>query len=469
MATIDSLPDDILEKIFIHTCDNYRQFRYHLWLPYENPDDCALPSQHRLLQVCRRWNVIASLSTRLWSSIVVTTWIERLSPRQVDNMHRFLHSALQRTRTALLDIDLGMNTDPRSGGALFPVLLPESHRWRRFILDLDAPLDPEDFATLRGRLPNLEWLKLKSRSARMKDVPELMDAVSQMVEDAPKLRKLECGFQHLGIKFRWDQIQELKLDFPEHWSELSSWNHFRVAVSSTSLLKLTMSRLGTDAVPWNSAWLPVSSPSIQEFTQFQLDPWLTPLELPALRKTEINDSYHLPAFTNFIQQSHCRLTTLKITIFSSGRVENFTKLTNLYAVLPHLTSLALFFGRTKPMDNSRNPLSPIVSPNTLPSLAVLHVHWYDWEVSRPKATLTLAPVFLPVFTSIVKAHRPTLESVGFQCTADWNRRAQVNWTELETLDAFVDLGSCDEVFRMNCWPTPSSRKYEYSLVRVNSA
>ncbi|KIY67677.1 hypothetical protein CYLTODRAFT_443873 [Cylindrobasidium torrendii FP15055 ss-10] len=414
MATIDRLPPEVLQEIFIYACGDGSQWYYCLEVPRVEPNNWALPLQHRLLQVCRLWNAIASSSTRLWSSIAVCSLEEDddpISPNDVANVHRLVRFALQRTGSALLDIKLDMSEELRFWRALSPVILPESHRWREFTLNLAAPLDPEDFATLRGRLPNLEWLKLESRSVGIKDIPELNDAVIQMVEDAPKLRKLGCAFRHVEMKFRWDQIQELKLEFPGPRSELSFWNHFRVAVSSTSLLKLTMSKLGSYTVPWNSAWLPVSSPSIQEFTQWQLDPWLTLLELPALRKTEINDSYHLPAFTNFIQQSHCRLTTLKITIFSFlGRVENFTKLTNLYAVLPHLTSLALFFGGTKPMDNSRNPLSPIVSPNTLPSLAVLHVHWYDWEVSRPKATLTLAPVFLPLFTSIVKAHRPALET-----------------------------------------------------------
>ncbi|KIY67676.1 hypothetical protein CYLTODRAFT_422322 [Cylindrobasidium torrendii FP15055 ss-10] len=496
MATIDNLPPEILQEIFLYICIVYQEFRYHLNLHHDRVNTRTTPPQHHLLQVSRRWNTIASSSTRLWSSMAVTVNAPA-GPPDFRTVVRFLHFALQRAgRTALLDIDLHMAREPQFWRALSPVLLPQSHRWRRFVLgldaDMDAPLDPEEFATLRGRLPNLEWLELE-RGDDTESTPAIVKAISKMVEDVPRLLKLGCGFQHLEIKFRWDQIQELVLHSVDFETLPSFWDHFRQAlVASTSLLKLTLTG-DFERIPPNATCLPARSLSIQEFTQTQLKNWFMLLELPALRKAcirfggrdhisthFIRPNEHLPTFTNFIRQSNCTLTTLEIGIdfiFGCWTAEEHARIIDLYALLPCLTSLSLLILFTdwmpNPSDDPTNPVLPIVSPNTLPSLAVLRVHW---SPDRPTTALAVADVILPMLTGIIQGHRPALELVGFAIGYEWyegcfeSDTTRVDWAALEALNAFVDLGSCDEIYRMNCWHQrrPNARKYEYSLVRANS-
>ncbi|KIY67674.1 hypothetical protein CYLTODRAFT_422321 [Cylindrobasidium torrendii FP15055 ss-10] len=289
-----------------------------------------------------------------------------------------------------------------------------------------------------------------------------------MVEGTPKLRKLDCCFDHLGIKFRWDQIQELKLECSKSKSQIPFWDYFHQAVASTSLVKLTFE--WTRTLQPTDMYMPIRCPSVQEFTQSTGEEWPTLLDLLALRKTSIEADIHLPAFTHFIQRCNCALTTLEMSIgflpWRSSASDLNKLIAGLYAVLPHLVSLTLLLRERMPdpSDNSISSLLPVVSPSTLPSLAVLRVEW------RPDYVLdavAMAAVFLPILTKIIKSHRPALKSVRF----GYDGGGRVDWAALETLDAFVDLGPCDEIFRMNCWPYAglSAREYEYSLVQENSA
>ncbi|PBK90114.1 hypothetical protein ARMGADRAFT_305320 [Armillaria gallica] len=200
LAPIRRLPIDVLRTVF-------REIQFLQWWD-GNPRTCTpwewkeppaldfLQGPWALSHVCGAWRDIALSYPRLWSYIVLH--FRTIHPMEPDTLA--LKAMISRSAQHPLDIVFELDGDPNEYAAVpaLYVILGESYRWRSMHLQIPLTL-LERLKVVRGKIPCLESLTLKTSCIPQSSRDELPEDVRSVFVEAPCLRKVALhGTYDLG-------------------------------------------------------------------------------------------------------------------------------------------------------------------------------------------------------------------------------------------------------------------------------
>ncbi|KAK0237739.1 hypothetical protein EDD85DRAFT_1022951 [Armillaria nabsnona] len=308
LAPIRRLPIDVLRTVF-------REIQFLQWwdgnprtyLPgwsgwnlKEPPALDFLQGPWALSHVCGAWRDIVLSYPRLWSYIVLHfRTIHQMEPDTV----LALKAMISRSAQHPLDIVFELDGDHNEYAAVptLSVVLGESYRWRSMHLGISLTL-LERLKVVRGKIPCLESLTLKTSCIPESSRDELPEDVRSVFVEAPCLRKVALhGTYDLG-----------DFMFPHHITHLAACvdnvSNLEVYRSLVECHLETDENIGHIFLP-HHIYLPkvqrlmVSSPSI-----------LPHLRLPSLDDLMTGDKNAPEVYTavtmvnDFIYRSRCSLT-----------------------------------------------------------------------------------------------------------------------------------------------------------------
>ncbi len=379
LAPIRRLPIDVLRTVF-------REIQFLQWwdgnprtyTPWEWKEPPAwewkeppaldfLQGPWALSHVCGAWRDIALSYPRLWSYIVLH--LGAIDPMEPDTVLA-LKAMISRSAQHPLDIvfELDGNPDEYAAVPALSVILGESYRWRSMHLEISLAL-LERLKVVRGKIPCLESLTLKTSCIPQSSRDELPEDIRSVFVEAPCLRKVALhGTYDLG-----------DFMFPHHIT------HLAACVDNVSNLEVYRSlvecHLETDenhdhdiiSLPHhiylpNVRRLMVSSPSI-----------LPHLRLPSLDDLVTGDKNAPEVYTavtmvnDFIYRSRCSLTK-----FTTDNVMGQTFIENALLLMNTLDSLDV-----RLIWNEKLILDALASVEFLPNLQ----HLTLWTPSSIQASL----------------------------------------------------------------------------------
>ncbi|KAK0237716.1 hypothetical protein EDD85DRAFT_554694 [Armillaria nabsnona] len=199
LAPIRRLPSDILRSVFLEV---------QIWL-WWNPDQSKSNSASgpevldfsqgpwKLSHVCGAWRDIVLSYPQLWSRIVLEFGRSNGLVTTLRHKVPALQAALLRSAQQPLDIvfklwtvrcaspEITANED--AAVQAFPVILEESYRWRSIDANLSITL-LEQLKVVRGKIPCLESLTLKTSHYPYFGAEDLPEDVRSVFIDAPRLQ-----------------------------------------------------------------------------------------------------------------------------------------------------------------------------------------------------------------------------------------------------------------------------------------
>ncbi|KIY67686.1 hypothetical protein CYLTODRAFT_454261 [Cylindrobasidium torrendii FP15055 ss-10] len=314
MAKINDLPLELLQYIFVLSCNNIP------WVTYEIPSR-KVPTQHKLLSVCRHWHDAATTTSNLWSYIIVN--FIKGDPSHADGL---LSLALKRSGNAPLDISISAT----GWNKLAKTLIPTSRRWRRLSL-LTKGCKINSLANLQDRIPNLmffDWMEPanigSARDFRM---------LSKVFRNSPSLKQLRCNAGlHLVVSFPWSQLTHLTVFcFPGFG--LAPFPRIREILAQVVPECISLEYIDLDGE--SSPGSIIHNANLKKLLPCRYQKhWLPYYKFPSLRKLDI-DFGTIPRCEDFVQRSGCSLTTLTIRISKWPAA----LISSLYDLLPTLSSL----------------------------------------------------------------------------------------------------------------------------------
>ncbi|SJK98780.1 uncharacterized protein ARMOST_02049 [Armillaria ostoyae] len=201
LAPIRHLPSDILRAVFL-------EVQISLWW---NPERLKSHSDSgpevldfsqgpwKLSHVCGAWRYIVLSYPQLWSRIVLQFGRSNGPVTTLRHKVPALKAAILRSAQHPLDIVFKLWTVRCAGAEItanedaavqaFPVLLEESYRWRSIDANLSITL-LEQLKVVRGKIPCLESLTLKTSHYPYLSAEELPEDVRSVFIDAPRLQKV---------------------------------------------------------------------------------------------------------------------------------------------------------------------------------------------------------------------------------------------------------------------------------------
>ncbi|KAJ6482176.1 hypothetical protein C8R47DRAFT_1134224 [Mycena vitilis] len=197
MASMNSLPSDIISAIFVHCVDRRGERE---WYEGEGP----VLSEHAppllLGEICREWKSIAWSTPELWNQIQV------LCPCEIESELPFLEEWLSRSGTLPLTIELAYKG---SSDNLLDILKRHSGQLQNLTLTLPAR-DFFRFAQIVGPLPRLRKMFLTCMT--IQDYRGVVTAFKA----SPELRDVHflANFTPHNIDLPWEQITNFKVDMP---------------------------------------------------------------------------------------------------------------------------------------------------------------------------------------------------------------------------------------------------------------
>ncbi|KAJ7058706.1 hypothetical protein C8F01DRAFT_1146987 [Mycena amicta] len=288
------LPVEITSAIFIQYC--------------QDPIDIGeleLMGPFLLASVCQRWRTIALRLHQLWSRIVLSSGVGRLS-RVVKRLELCLERA---GSVSHLDIDFA---DDHTQKHLLPLLTATATQWCK--LEVFATNNRPGFSDIRGRLSRLRSLKL------WRNWDEELDYPISSFEDAPLLTDVELfDLAENWVTLPWAQLRSLTLEYDTPTDPAAI---LRILRQTTQLKTLQLRVLGQ----------PLDYASVPELRLEQLStltlrwwprtfhatrPWLKILTAPALSylTTDIPDDHTtLPEMI-----ARCGATLQSLTLNSHGQ------------------------------------------------------------------------------------------------------------------------------------------------------
>ncbi|KIY68647.1 hypothetical protein CYLTODRAFT_421396 [Cylindrobasidium torrendii FP15055 ss-10] len=331
MASIATIPIEILQQIFYFSCLNVSPDHKEVYAMMLGPSDGPSPVQHVLLHVCRRWHDAASSASYLWSSIRIS-W-PRYSLLREDKVKHFVRAVVQRSGTALLDIAL----IGKAWDEVAFILISESHRWRTLrVSNTYSPKQLWAYRTLQDKLPALESLAFAS-PVRPRESAETwkgyFEVMTMMLSNVPSLRSLDGYREMLFLPFPWAQITDFKIvsepsvmvptPLP-HWSEGFTY--------CSSVLRLVIVGLA----PKDDT--KILMPSVQELhCHHHGESWVSCFVLPALHTLSIPGTA-LANLQVLLERSGCQLTTLILDVSPDWCWDDET-VSDFHAIAPQLTHL----------------------------------------------------------------------------------------------------------------------------------
>ncbi|KAJ7481108.1 hypothetical protein B0H11DRAFT_2024219 [Mycena galericulata] len=361
--SIDNLPPELLEVIFLHCLNALNAF------PTTTTD-----APLNLSRTCARWRDVASGIPSLWSTLRVSASHAASSP-PVEVVEKWMHlsgaCSLSLSLVCQRRPETSVNDCASSEHGVSRVLelfLFNMYRWRDVTFDFSRRAPPIDYPpslTAQGA-PQLESLEIHpflwSPLLRELPVPWLAAAVAS----APLLHSFTSQFGKIPracfAQIPWGQLTFLRLEI-----QLSEFACLFILQSAPRLVECHL--LGVrhelfDVLPTFDPLLPAVLPDLVTFglsSQVGFDRLFRILQAPALRTLEITTrSTHMrwdhAQFMAFLRRSACSITSLTIRdIF----ISRFTE-PELYELLHHvshsLTELAI---------TSDIPGMPVAIPNTL--------------------------------------------------------------------------------------------------------
>ncbi|KIY63137.1 hypothetical protein CYLTODRAFT_458388 [Cylindrobasidium torrendii FP15055 ss-10] len=369
MASIATLPLELLQHIFYYACVSTTNEDAHVYRMAVKRDYPELPFQHVLLQVCHQWHNAAGAALRLWSSIRIQ-WF-RKSLVDVKRIQQIVQGVIQRTGTAPLDIALPGD----AWDAVARCFIPESTRWKILsVSNAYSSLQISQYRALQDKLPALETLIFFPRQPT-DCTPEIWkeyaNAVSLMLSNAPCLRRVSGHLDLLSLSFPWKQIEEVIVHLGPNAKPRDRFHWSEDLKNCTSVRDLMIfgepPKYNTD----------IRMPSVQYLRCMSFsERWLACLTLPALRRLLVH-GIALPNLPGLVARSGCQLNALAINIppaLDDSTVSNFRA---ILPYLPRLESLKLYY--YLPLAETRSPLrvvprlaellDPVANANALPLLA----------------------------------------------------------------------------------------------------
>ncbi len=201
LAAIRRLPSDILRAVFL-------EVQISLWWnpepseSYSDSEPQALDFSQgpwKLGHVCSAWRGIVLSYPQLWSRIVLQFGTDNGPVTMLRHIVPILQAAILRSAQHPLDIVFKLWTGRCAGAEVtanedaavqaFPVILEESYRWRSLDINLSITL-LEQLKVVRGKIPCLESLTMKTAHYRYLSPEELPEDVRRVFIDAPRLQNV---------------------------------------------------------------------------------------------------------------------------------------------------------------------------------------------------------------------------------------------------------------------------------------
>ncbi|KAK0459930.1 hypothetical protein IW261DRAFT_344100 [Armillaria novae-zelandiae] len=306
LAPIRRLPVDVLRTVFreiqfLQWWDGNPK-TYTPWSEWKEPPTLDfLQGPWALSHVCGAWRDIVLSYPRLWSFIVLHFWEFPLV--ETDTILA-LKTMISRSAQHPLDIvfELDGDHDEYAVAPALSVILEESYRWRSIHLQISLAL-LERLKVVRGKIPCLESLTMKTSYVPQSGRGELPEDVLSVFVEAPCLRKVALhDTRELG-----------DFMFPHHIT------HLAACVDNVSNLEVYRSlvecHLETDE-NMGDIFLPhhIHLPKVRRLTVSS--PSILPhLHLPSLDDLGITGDKHaldvyaaVTMVNDFIYRSRCPLT-----------------------------------------------------------------------------------------------------------------------------------------------------------------
>ncbi|PBK68773.1 hypothetical protein ARMSODRAFT_192686 [Armillaria solidipes] len=201
LAPIRRLPSDILRAVFL-------EVQISLWWnpepseSYSDSEPQALDFSQgpwKLGHVCSAWRGIVLSYPQLWSRIVLQFGTDNGPVTTLRHPLPTLQAAILRSGQHPLDIVFKLWTGRCAGAEVtanedaavqaFPVILKESYRWKSLDVNLSITL-LEQLKVVRGKIPCLESLTMKTSHYPYLSAEELPEDVRSVFIDAPRLQKV---------------------------------------------------------------------------------------------------------------------------------------------------------------------------------------------------------------------------------------------------------------------------------------
>ncbi|PBK90072.1 hypothetical protein ARMGADRAFT_1032668 [Armillaria gallica] len=234
LAPIQRLPSEIFRAVF-------REVQISPRSNTEDSDSDSEPESEdyqvldfsqgpwKLSHVCGAWRDIVLSYPQLWSHIVLRSPMEML-----DHTIPALQAMILRSAQHPLDIMFEHEDSDDEDAAVqaFSVILEESYRWRT--MDLQIPMTLlERLKAVRGKIPCLESLTMKTFHLAPSRREELPEDVRSLFIDAPRLQKVALHHTHGLGDFM----------FPVHITHLASFMGKNAILGSQKNLVLISSLL----------------------------------------------------------------------------------------------------------------------------------------------------------------------------------------------------------------------------------
>ncbi|KAK7042294.1 hypothetical protein R3P38DRAFT_2889578 [Favolaschia claudopus] len=321
LSPIRRIPPEILSEIFSWTSSFERigTFGAH---------EVAMPPWD-LTHVCRAWRAVARGDSELWSRIRISTRAST-SPTLPSYPIEALEAQLSLSHTASLGVEfLVHSTNSEAALPLLETLVLHCDRWKLFTFkSLDMSLIPS-LVHIHGRLNRLESLTIIGDD--LNDAFNWPSEYTDMFSVAPRLREVRLSDSSMRsfsprISFPCENVTHLRLYC------LSDW-FYQTLCKTPSLVECEI--LACD-VP-NLSVPVVEIPSLRRLTALtvQKAPLTSFIRAPNLDFLSLSGIIdNVPAF---IQDSRCRLTTLRLADIYHGP----DTILNLLQCTPTLSNLAI--------------------------------------------------------------------------------------------------------------------------------
>ncbi len=310
LAPIRRLPSEIFRAVF-------REVQISLW---SNPEDSESESESEpepedyqvldfsqgpweLSHVCGAWRDIVLSYPQLWSHIVLRSPKETLD-HTVPALQAMILRSAQHPLDIMFEFEVCDNED--AAVQVFSVILDESYRWRSIELYLCLPL-LEQLKVVRGKIPCLESLTMKTAYIPSYSRQELPEEVRSVFIEAPRLRKVILHHAYgLG-----------NFIFPHHIT------HLEICTSNVSNLEAYQSLVECRLIekgpgPGFFSPHPIHLPNVRRLFVSSVH-LLTYLHLPSLDDLMISSARNASgmdgvvlAMNEFVHRSRCTLTSLAI-------------------------------------------------------------------------------------------------------------------------------------------------------------
>ncbi|KIY66118.1 hypothetical protein CYLTODRAFT_43012 [Cylindrobasidium torrendii FP15055 ss-10] len=438
MSLLANFPSEILQEIFIQCCTETAKdmplcCNYCLTIhPYSL--DFAVPNQHALRQICRRWQTIVDGTSQLWSTIRISSMM--YPPLALDLAEsisrRFVRTALKRSGTALIDIQI----DYHMWFFVSPVLIPEQHRWRSLLLGLLCiqrrpgtltQVTPY-FVPETSQETVFPW-KIKNKAG---------DDTIPTFENAQALQRIRCGVALLAsvVPLPWVQIVDLSVDFSvnevERMHEAGKAQIVRTLSSAPAL-----QRLGC------TGYIPSAMPIItnRRITEFQCDKsdWLSLFNFPSLRSLTVDQTENI---CGFLDKSQPSLQTLDLGIANCSFLSSFKE---LLGKAPHLQKLRVHTHPARSMPrlefNLIDVLDALLEHKTIgPGLPLLELSICQRETaSDGRLTITQTSAAL---AKVIRQY-PSLRRVALALNVQKSHKHEREWMNFQTLRELEELAALE--------------------------